>query len=72
VKILLDFRLEIRKLPPGPSDRRFLLEGGVAVVLATMAAGLFELNLGDSEVLTLFLVVVASGYLAREAEPELA
>src|ERR1039458_6117676 len=31
---------------------------GVAVVVATMIAGCFEYNLGDSEVLTMFLVVV--------------
>ena len=38
-----------------------------AVVLATMVAGLFELNLGDSEVLTMFLVVAGCGYVATEA-----
>jgi hypothetical protein len=31
-----------------------------------MAEGFVELNLGDSEVLTMFLVVVACGYLALE------
>ena len=35
-----------------------------------MTEGVVELNLGDSEVLTMFLVVVACGYLALE--PELA
>jgi hypothetical protein len=35
-----------------------------------MVSGVFEVNLGDSEVLTVFLVVVACGYLAVEgAEP---
>jgi hypothetical protein len=33
-----------------------------------MAEGCVELNLGDSEVLTMFLVVVASGYLALEKD----
>jgi hypothetical protein len=33
-----------------------------------MAEGFFEYNLGDSEVLTMFLVVVACGYLALEKE----
>jgi hypothetical protein len=32
-----------------------------------MVAGFYELNLGDSEVLTMFLVVVACGYGAIEA-----
>ena len=66
-KVLFDFARGIRKLPPGRSDRKFLLHGGIAVVIATMAAGLFELNLGDSEVLTLFLAIVASGYVTLEA-----
>jgi hypothetical protein len=30
--------------------------------------GFVELNLGDSEVLTMFLVVVACGYLALEKD----
>jgi len=29
-----------------------------------MVSGVFEVNLGDSEVLTVFLVVVACGYIA--------
>ena len=33
-----------------------------------MAEGFVELNLGDSEVLTMFLVVVACGYLALEKD----
>jgi putative inorganic carbon (hco3(-)) transporter len=67
VKILFDFLSAIRKLPPGPGDAKFLLHGAVAVVLAIMIAGVFELNLGDSEVLTLFLAAVGCGYAARDA-----
>jgi len=66
LQIIVDFWRGLKALPPGPSDRRFLLHGGIAVVLATMAEGFVELNLGDSEVLTMFLVVVACGYLALE------
>jgi O-antigen ligase len=65
-QIIVDFWKGLRALPPGPSTRRFLLHGGIAVVLATLAEGVVELNLGDSEVLTMFLVVVACGYLALE------
>lgn len=65
-KILLDYRRALTKLGGGRSDERFLLHGGVAVVIATMIGGFFELNLGDSEVLTMFLVVVACGYVAVE------
>lgn len=67
LQILYDFWRGLRALPPGPSDRKFLLHGGIAIVLATMIEGLAEYNLGDSEVLTMFLVVVACGYLALEA-----
>ena len=66
--MLTDFWRAVRRLPPGPGDRRFVLEGAIAVVVATMIAGLFEHNLGDSEVLTMFLVVAACGYLAADAE----
>jgi putative inorganic carbon (HCO3(-)) transporter len=68
LEVLFDFWRGLGALPPGRSNRRFLLHGGIAVVLATMVAGFFELNLGDSEVLTMFLVVVACGYLALEKD----
>jgi O-antigen ligase len=68
IQILIDFWRGLEALPPGRSDRRYLLHGGIAVVLATMAEGVVELNLGDSEVLTMFLVVVACGYLALERD----
>ena len=65
-QIVVDFRRGARSLPPGRDDRRFLLHGGVAVVLAVLAEGFVEYNLGDTEVLTMFLVVTACGYLALE------
>lgn len=67
-EILHDFWRRVRILPPGPSNRKFLLHGGIAVVLATLTEGLAEYNLGDSEVLTMFLVVVACGYLALDKD----
>jgi putative inorganic carbon (HCO3(-)) transporter len=63
-RMLYDFWSALRALPPGRSDARFLLHGGIAVILATLAEGVFEYNLGDSEVLTMFLVVVACAYQA--------
>jgi len=66
VQMPIDFWRGLRALPPGRSDCRFLLHGAVAVILATMVEGFFEYNLGDSEVLTMFLVAVASGYVALE------
>ena len=68
LQILYDFWRGLQRLPAGAGNRRFLLHGGIAAVLATMAEGFVELNLGDSEVLTMFLVVVACGYLALEKE----
>lgn len=65
-KILLDFTRALRRAPPGPGDERFVLHGAIAALLAILTGGLFEHNLGDSEVLMLFLAVVACGYQAVE------
>jgi len=65
-RIGYDFWRGLASLPPGRGYRRFLLHGGIAVLLATLAEGFAEYNLGDSEVLTMFLVVVACGYVAME------
>jgi putative inorganic carbon (HCO3(-)) transporter len=65
-QILFDFGRALRKLPPGPSHERFLLQASIAVTVGVMVAGWWELNLGDSEVLALFLIVVACGYAAVE------
>lgn len=64
IQVLVDFWRALRKLPPGGSDERFILRGATAMVIATMVAGCFEYNLGDSEVLTMFLVGIACGYTA--------
>jgi putative inorganic carbon (HCO3(-)) transporter len=66
IRIVVDFWRGLRALPPGRSDRRYLLRGGIAMVLAIMAEGIADVNLGTSVVLTMFLVVVACGYLALE------
>jgi putative inorganic carbon (HCO3(-)) transporter len=68
IRIVIDFSRGLRALPPGRSLRRFLLVGGIAVLIATAVEGFVELNLGDSEVLTMFLVVVGCGYLAMEKD----
>ncbi|HYV64233.1 MAG TPA: O-antigen ligase family protein [Bryobacteraceae bacterium] len=67
-KILRDFWRGLRALPPGPSDRRYLLQGGIATVLAVLVDGVANMNLGISSVLTMFLVVVACGYMALEQD----
>ena len=64
---LYDFRRAARSLPPGRSDRRMLLQAGAACVIGTMVSGLAELNLGDTEVLTMFLAILCLGYLAADS-----
>jgi O-antigen ligase len=61
----------LHNLPPGRSDRRFVLHGAIAVVIATMIEGVAEYNLGDTEVLTMFLIVMACAYVALERSDEL-
>ncbi len=70
-KVLLDFWKGARRAPPG-SDEQFFLHGAVAVVLSILVEGVVELNLGDSEVLLLFLAVISCGYAALRSlqEPE--
>jgi O-antigen ligase len=68
LKAVWDFAVGLRRLPAGRSNARFILHGSIAVLLATMVSGFFEHNLGDSEVLTMFLVVLCCGYLALEKE----
>lgn len=62
-KALFDFATGLR-LGAGPA--RFVLHGAIAVILAILAEGLLEYNLGDSEILTVFLAVLAFGYVALE------
>jgi putative inorganic carbon (HCO3(-)) transporter len=64
-KFLWDFLITVRKTPSGV-EARFVLHGAIAVILAILAEGFLEYNLGDSEVLTLFLAVVGFGYVAKE------
>jgi putative inorganic carbon (hco3(-)) transporter len=65
-QMLRDFARGIRRLPTGPSDARAVLQGAIAVLVATLIAGFFEVNLGDSEVLTVFLAVMACGYVTLD------
>jgi putative inorganic carbon (hco3(-)) transporter len=65
-KILWDFATALRGKLAG-TEARFVLHGAIAVILAVLAEGFLEYNLGDSEVLTLFLAIVSFGYVAREA-----
>lgn len=64
-KMLYDFAGALRRA--AAPDARFLLHGAVASVIGVMLTGIYEFNLGDAEVLSLFLAAMSLGYLAREA-----
>lgn len=63
-----------RRAAKGSSERA-LAAGSLAFLVATLAAGLFEYNFGDSEVLMLFLFVITLPYVlerdrdSMETEP---
>ncbi len=62
-KAAADFLRTLRRSSLAP-EVRAVLQGALATIAAILAEGLFEYNLGDSEVLTLFLSVIAAGYVA--------
>jgi len=51
------------------SQQLFLLHGTIAVTIGILVGGLFEYNLGDSEVLMMFVCVIALGYAALKNLP---
>jgi O-antigen ligase len=65
-KVLWDFTRALRGKAV-TTEARFVLHGAMAVILAILAEGWFEYNLGNSAVLMLFLAVVSLGYVAKEA-----
>ncbi len=64
--MLRDFSRGLARAPAGPGDSRFVVAGALATLLAILVGGVFEHNLGDSEVLLLFLAVMSCGYVALE------
>lgn len=67
-RILYDFANGLRRLPPGRGYRRFLLHGGIAVVLATLLEGFVDVNFSISVDLAMILVVISCGYVALEKD----
>jgi O-antigen ligase len=47
-----------------PSCELFALHGAIAVTIGVLVGGCFEYNLGDSEVLMMFVCVIALAYAA--------
>ena len=64
VLTVVDCLRAIRKVGRRTSQELFVLHGTIAVILGILAGGIFEYNLGDSEVLMMFASVVALGYAA--------
>jgi O-antigen ligase len=65
-KIVTDFARAVRRLAPDEHLRRGVLHGCLAAILGILIEAFFELNLGDTEVLTMFLAIVAFGYVTAE------
>ncbi len=66
-KAMYDFRRAAARAEPGRGNRKAVIQGCLAALIAVAVGGLFEHNLGDSEVLQLFLAVIALGYGAIQA-----
>ena len=60
-KMLMDFTRALRS-GALTQEYRYIVHGAIAVIGAVLAEGFFEYNLGDSEVLTMFLVVTTGAY----------
>ena len=60
---LLDFFRTLRRLPPD-SQARWILHGAIATIIAILVSGWGEVNIGHSQVLEMFLAVIACGYIA--------
>src|ERR1043166_44368 len=68
-RALFDFLRALRRLPAA-AEERWVLHAAVAVTIAVLIGGFYELNLGDSEVLSMFLAVAGCGYVAAEKGDE--
>jgi len=64
-KVLFDSARALRR-GVRDANARFIMHGAIAAILGILVVGFAEYNLGDSEVLTLFLTTVAFAYIAVE------
>lgn len=62
--VLGDCLRALRSLGPARSQERWILDGTIAFLIAVLVEGLFEFNLGDSEVLMMFVTVIGLAYSA--------
>jgi putative inorganic carbon (HCO3(-)) transporter len=70
-RVLRDFRRAAAGQPTGLGSAKAVLAGCIAGIIAVLVAGLFEHNLGDSEMLQMFLTLIAIGYTAAAPAPSL-
>ena len=62
LRVLGDCRAALDRVPRGRDDDRFLLHATMAATLGVMVVGCFDLTLGDSEILAVYLAIVSLGY----------
>ena len=62
LRVLGDCRAALARVPRGRDDDRFLLHATMAATLGVMVVGCFDLTLGDSEILAVYLAIVSLGY----------
>ena len=63
-QVVWDHGKALTQLPPGRGDRRFILRATMAATIGVVIMGCFDLTLGDSEILAVYLAIVALGYRA--------
>ncbi len=66
LKVVLDHRRALSRLPRSPSDEKFLLQAVIAATIGVAIVSCFEVTLGDSEILGFYLTLLALGYRAVE------
>ncbi len=67
-----DCAAAVRRAGAAPSQPKFVAHATIAVTIGILVGGVFEYNLGDSEVLMMFICVVSLGYAAvRNTSPAL-
>jgi len=66
---LYDFSRALGRAPPG-SANVWILRAAVAAVIAILAGGYYEKNIGDSHVLLMFVAILGCGYAAVAAQEE--
>jgi len=60
----------ILRLGRQPSQELFVLHAAIAVTIGILVGGIFEYNLGDSEVLMMFVSVIGLAYAALSPKAE--